>query len=128
MRSSKKTRTKRKAPPKKRQRGGKFDIQNWIAKFGVEFHPYSLSKKKRYQFFGLGTFLKKRWDRGDQGIDHLDRIARLHDIDYSKAKSLEDKWKANDKMVACIKSLPGKKSMMEHLAHYIIQTRKQLKL
>ena len=27
LRSSKKTRTKRKAPPKKRQRGGKFDIQ-----------------------------------------------------------------------------------------------------
>ena len=64
MRSSKKTRTKRKAPPKKRLRGGKFDIQNWIAKFGVEFHPYSLSKKKRYQFFGLGTFLKKRWIEG----------------------------------------------------------------
>ena len=47
MRSSKKTRTKIKAPPKKRQRG-KFDIQNWIVKLGVEFHPYSLSKKKCY--------------------------------------------------------------------------------
>ena len=64
MRSSRKTRTKRKAPPKKGQRGGKFDIQNWIAKLGVEFHPYSLSKKKRYQFLGPGIFLKKRLDRG----------------------------------------------------------------
>ena len=93
----------------------------------MEFHPYSLSKKKRYQFLGPGTFLKKRLDRGDQGINRLDRIARRHDIDYSKAKSLEDKWKADDKMVASIKNLPGKKSMMEHLARYIIQTKKQLK-
>ena len=69
--------------------------------------------------------MKKRLDRGDQGINRLDRIARQHDIDYSKAKSLEDKWKADDKMVASIKNLPGKKSMMEHLARYIIQTKKQ---
>ena len=69
--------------------------------------------------------MKKRLDRGDQGINRLDRIARQHDIDYSKAESLEDKWKANDKMVASIKNLPGKKSMMEHLARYIIQTKKQ---
>ena len=123
MRSSKKTRTKRKAPPKKRQRGGKFDIQNWIAKLGVEFHPYSLSKKKRYQFLEPGTFLKKRLDRGDQGINRLDRIARRHDIDYSKAKSLEDKWKSDDKMVASIKNLPGKKSMMEHLARTLYKLR-----
>ena len=123
MRSSKKTRTKRKAPPKKRQRGGKFDIQNWIAKLGVEFHPYFLSKKKRYQFLEPGTFLKKRLDRGDQGINRLDRIARRHDIDYSKAKSLEDKWKADDKMVASIKNLPGKKSMMEHLARTLYKLR-----
>ena len=72
--------------------------------------------------------MKKRLDRGDQGINRLDRIARQHDIDYFKAKSLEDKWKADDKMVASIKNLPGKKSMMEHLARYIIQTKKQLKL
>ena len=123
MRNSKKTRTKRKAPPKK-DRGGKFDIQNWIGKLGVEFHPYSSSKEKRYQFFGSGTFLKKRLDRGDHGINRLDRIARQHDIDYSKAKSLEDKWKADDKMVASIKNLPGKKSMMNHLARYIIHTKK----
>ena len=84
-----------------------------LEKLGVEFHPYSLSEKKRYPFFGPGTFLKKRLDRGD-------RIARQYDIDYSKAKSLEDKRKADDKMVASIKNLPGKKSMMEHLARYTI--------
>ena len=94
----------------------------------MEFHPYSSSKEKRYQFFGSGTFLKKCLDRGDHGINRLDRIARQHDIDYSKAKSLEDKWKADDKMVASIKNLPGKKSMMDHLARYIINSKKQLKL
>ena len=72
--------------------------------------------------------MKKRLDRGDQGINRLDRIARQHVIDYSKAKSQEDKWKAYDKMVASIKNLPGKKSMMDHLAPYIINSKKQLKL
>ena len=72
--------------------------------------------------------MKKRLDRGDQGINRLDRIARQHVIDYSKAKSQEDKWKAYDKMVASIKNLPGKKSMMDHLARYIINNKKQLKL
>ena len=98
--------------------------KNWIGKSGVEFHPYSSSKKKRYQFFGPGTFLKKRLDRGDQGINRLDRIARQHDTDYSEAKSLEYNWKADDKMIASIKNLPGKKSMMDHLARYIIHTKK----
>ena len=93
--------------------------KNWIGKSGVEFHPYSSSKKKRYQFFGPGTFLKKRLDRGDQGINRLDRIARQHDTDYSEAKSLEYNWKADDKMIASIK-----KKKMDHLARYIIHTKK----
>ena len=62
-----------------------------------------LTKKRRYQFLGPGTFLKKRLDRGDQGINRLDHIARQHDIDYSMATSLEDKWKADDKMVEALK-------------------------
>ena len=52
-------------PKKRRQRGGKFDIQKKIEKLGIEFHPFSLSKRKRYQYLGPGTFLKKttgtRW-------------------------------------------------------------------
>ena len=45
-------------PKKRRQRGGKFDIQKKIEKLGIEFHPFSLSKRKRYQYLGPGTFLK----------------------------------------------------------------------
>ena len=68
-------------PKKGRQRGGKVDIQKKIEKLGIEFHPFSLSKRKIYQYLGPGTFLKKRVARGDPGINRLDRIAKQHDID-----------------------------------------------
>ena len=51
-------------PKKRRQRGGKFDIQRKIEKLGIEFHPFSLSKRKRYQYLGPGTFLKKQLAHG----------------------------------------------------------------
>ena len=75
-------------PKKRRQRGGKFDIQRKIEKLGIEFHPFSLSRRKRYQYLGPGTFLKKRLARGDPGINCLDRITKQHDIDYSNAKNI----------------------------------------
>ena len=100
---------------KRRQRGGKVDIQKKIEKLGIEFHPFSLSKRKRYQYLGPGTFLKKRLARGDPGINRLDRITKQHDIDYSNAKNIRDKWKADLKMVHAIDALPGKKSPMEKL-------------
>ena len=62
-----------------------------------------------YQYMGPFTKLEKRLKRGDPGINRLDRIAKQHDIDYSKAKSKEDKWKADRKMVKAIDNLPGKK-------------------
>ena len=57
-------------------------------KLGIEFHPFSLSKRKRYQYLGPGTFLKKRLAHSDPGINCLDRIAKQHDIDYSNAKNI----------------------------------------
>ena len=59
---------------------------------------------------GPGTKLAKRLKRGDPGINRLDRLAKQHDIDYSKAKSLADKHIADRKMVAGIDKFPGKKS------------------
>jgi len=56
---------------------------------------------------GPGTKLEKRLKRGDPGINRLDRIAKQHDIDYSKAKNLQDKWKADAKMIESINKLPG---------------------
>ena len=113
---------------KKRQRGGKFDIQKFIEKLGVEFHTDSFKKKKRYQYLGPGTFLKKRLARGDPGINCLDRIAKQHDIAYSKARHIQDKWKADDKMVATIDALPGPKSYMEKLSRHIIAAKRGLHL
>ena len=111
-----------------RQRGGKVDIQKKIEKLGIEIHPFSLSKRKRYQYLGPGTFLKKRLARGDPGINRLDRIAKQHDIDYSKPKNIRDKWKADLKMVNAVDALPGKKSTMEKLSRNIIAPKRKFKL
>ena len=113
---------------KRRQKGGRVDIQKKIEKLGIEFHPFSLSKLKRYQYLGPGTFLKKRLTRGDPGINRLDRIAKQHDIDYSNAKNIRDKWKADLKMVHAIDALPGKKSPMEKLSRNIIAAKRKFKL
>ena len=115
-------------PKKRRQRGGKVDIQKKIEKFGIEFHLFSLSKRKRYQYLGPGTFLKKRLARGDPGINRLDRISKQHDIDYSNAKNIRDKWKADLKMVHAIDALPGKKLAMEKLSRNIIAAKRKFKL
>ena len=86
---------RKKAPPpprrstrRRRQRGYGFDIQKWLGKTGIEFHWPG------YQYMGPGTKLKKRLARGDPGINRLDRLAKQHDIDYSRAKNLQDKWNA----------------------------------
>ena len=61
-----------------------------------------------YQFLGTFTKLEKCLKRGDKGINRLDCIAKSHHIDYSKAKSKEDIWKADEKMVKAIDSLRKK--------------------
>ena len=89
------------------QKGGVFDIQKWLGETGMEFHWPG------YQYMGPGTNLKKRLARGDSRINRLDRIAKEHDIDYSNAKSLADKHKANRKMIKAIGALPGRKTWTE---------------
>ena len=64
---------------------------------------------------GPGTKLAKRLKRGDPGINRLDKIAKQHDIDYSKAKNLRDKWKADTRMIKAIDKLPGSKTMTEKI-------------
>ena len=76
--------------------GRGLDVQKWLAKTGIEFHWPG------YQYMGPGTHLEKRLKRGDPGINRLDRIAKQHDIDYSRARSHQDKWKADDKMIRAI--------------------------
>ena len=117
------TRTKKPTPPRKRtrrrqQRGYGLDIQKWLSKTGIEFHWPG------YQYMGPGTKLKKRL----AGINRLDKLAKQHDIDCSKAKNLQDKWKADAKMIHGIDKLPGRKTMTEGIVKKIMQAKKCLKL
>jgi len=105
-----------------KQRGSGVDIQKWLGKTGIEFHWPG------YQYMGPGTKLAKRLKRGDPGINRLDKIAKQHDIDYSHAKNLQDKWKADTKMIKAIDKLPGSKTMTERIVKRIMQAKKKLKL
>ena len=107
---------------RKRQRGRGFNIQKMLGKTGIEFHWPG------YQYMGPGTHLIKRLKRGDPGINRLDRIAKQHDIDYSRAQNLQDKWKADTKMIKAIDNLPGNKTMTERIVKRIMQAKKRLKL
>ena len=101
------------------QRGGKlFDVQKLLNKTGMEFHWPG------YQYMGPGTHLKKRLARGDPGINRLDRKAR--DIDYDKAKNLQDKWVADRKMTAKIDQLPGHKTLTERIVKNIMKAKLRL--
>ena len=75
---------------------------------------------------GPSAKLKKRLKRGDPGINPLDKIAK-HDIDFSKAKNLRDKWKSDTKMIESINKLPGRKAITERIVKRM-QANKKLKL
>ena len=70
---------------------------------------------------GLGTKLKKRLKRVDPGVDRLDMIAKQHNIDYGRAKNLQDKWKANAKMIKAIDRLPRSETLTERIVKRIMQ-------
>ena len=107
---------------KRQQQGWGVDVQKLITKLPFEFHLPG------YRYVGPGTKLKERLKRGDPGINRLDRIAKKHDIAYSKARSLQDKWKADTKMIKAIERLPGKKTFTEKAVKKIMQAKKRLKL
>ena len=75
---------------------------------------------------GPGTHLKKRLARGDPGINWLDMIAKAHDIDYDKAKNLQDKWVADRKMIAKIDQLPSRKTLTERIVKNIMKDKLRL--
>jgi len=76
---------------------------------------------------GPGTHLGKRLKQGDPGINRLDRLAKQHDIDNSEAKNIQDKWKADEKMIANINKFKNK-NMTERVVKRIMQAKKMLKL
>lgn len=52
-----------------------------------------------YQFCGPGTHLQQRLQRGDVGINPLDRACRVHDIAYASSSAPHDRLHA-DKVLA----------------------------
>ena len=96
-------------------------MQKLLNKTGIEFHWPG------YQYIGPGTHLKKRLTRGDPGINRLGRIAKAHDIDYDKAKTLKDKWAADRKMIAKIDQLPPPfKNLTERIVKDIMKAKLRL--
>ena len=118
-----KRKVRRKRPQRKRgQRGTGLDIQKLIEKTGKEFHWPKMN------YLGPGTRLQERLKKGHRGVNRLDELAKIHDLDYSKAKNLQDKWKADDKMIRAISKLPGKKTKQERIVKKIMQAKRKLKL
>ena len=74
---------------------------------------------------GPGTHLEKRLKRRDPDINRLD--CKQHDIDYSRARNIQDKWKADDKMIRAINTLPGKKTWTEAIIKKIMQAKRKYK-
>ena len=103
------------------QRGDKlFDVQKLLNKTGMEF------RWPGYQYMESGTHLKKRLARGDPGINRLDRIAKAHDMDYDKARNLQDKWVADRTLIAKIDQLPGRKTLRERIVKNIMKAKLRL--
>ena len=101
--------------------GRGLDVQKWLTKIGIEFHWPG------YQYMGPGTHLEECLKRGDPSINRLDRISKQHNIDYSRARNIQDKWKADDKMIRAINTLPGKKTWTEAIIKKIMQAKRKLK-
>ena len=105
------------------QRGGKlFDVQNLLNKTGIEFHWPG------YQYMGPGTHLKKRLARGDPGINRLDRIAKAHDMDYDKAKTLKIHYQILEARVTSALSVAHVFFVNEEIPQKWLQMRRDRKL
>lgn len=74
-------------------REGSGFVNTLINKLPVELHIPG------YRFCGPGTRLKKRLQRGDQGINPLDEACKEHDIAYSQNQDLKTRHEA-DKILA----------------------------
>lgn len=71
----------------KRTGGGLFN--SLLNKLPVEVHLPG------YQYCGPGTKLQTRLQRGDPGINPLDRACKVHDIAYSKSHDLKHRHEAD---------------------------------
>jgi hypothetical protein len=59
-------------------------------------------------FTGPGTQIDKRLARGDKPVDELDAISMEHDIAYSRAKTGQDIWNADEVFIRKTNALKNK--------------------
>lgn len=71
---------------------GKGFLNKLINKLPFELHVPG------YQYCGPGTKLEKRLNRGDPGINGLDRACKDHDIEYSKYSDGTGRYNADKKL------------------------------
>jgi hypothetical protein len=62
-------------------------------------------------YAGPNTRLMSRLRRGDQPIDILDAQAKIHDIDYKKARNVEDIKRADQKLINSMDRIKGNNPM-----------------
>lgn len=76
----------------------------WNPKLGTGFLNDAINKLPielhipGYQYCGPGTKLARRLNRGDPGINNLDRACKSHDIAYSKFKSIDKRHEADKEL------------------------------
>lgn len=74
-------------------------VNSLIDKLPFEAHlPNGLSGF--YQFCGPGTKLEERLKKGQKGINKLDSACLRHDIAYSQSKNLQDRHRADKKLIS----------------------------
>lgn len=76
----------------RKQKVGKGFLNKLINKIPFELHVPG------YQYCGPGTKLEKRLNRGDPGINELDRACKEHDIEYSKFSDGIERFNADKKL------------------------------
>jgi len=63
------------------------------------YNPKSKFKIEHANYSGPGTDVVNKLKRGVKGVNMVDNVAKLHDINYSLAQSLKDIKTADERMV-----------------------------
>lgn len=74
------------------KKSGKGLLNKLIDRLPVELHVPG------YQFCGPGTKLKKRLERGDEGVNPLDKLCKQHDIIYSQVSDTAGRRQADTEL------------------------------
>lgn len=83
--------------------------------------PYGLTKAN---FAGPGTHIQQRLNRGDQGINQIDKIAKAHDIAYYHAKSKDDIRRADNAMIKAVKKVDDSSNLVKNIVIAALKAKK----